>query len=364
MRAARCDVSLTPQNGGDVLVEETQQIVFQGGPFTQGYRSIPLDRMTGIDGIVVSEPSQVYRQGRDAPYTFATSRTGDGKLLIEWWFPQTTGATRTFTVRYLARGAVRFYSGGDQLRWTAIGDDRPYPVDQVHVMVRLPFSVRDAEWMVAAYPDRLNRAGSATASGDTATWQLPGLDSNQAYEIRAQWPHGIITGTPPPWQAAADIADERREAAGPVLTLAFEALGIIVPVFGVLWVVLLWYGYGRDPQMGKVPAELTEPPSDLPPGVAGMLVDERADVQDVIATVLDLAARGIIGIREIHDPALSGTGRDFELVLLQEDKIARPAAKGRDAITIATDPVERFEQVVLFSLFPRENEVRLSQVGN
>ena len=49
---------------------------------------------------------------------------------------------------------------------------------------------------------------------------------------------------------------------------------------------------GRDPRPAAVPAELDQPPSDLPAGVAGTLIDQQADVQDVLATLrLELGGR-------------------------------------------------------------------------
>jgi hypothetical protein len=96
-----------------------------------------------------------------------------------------------------------------------------------------------------------------------------------------------------------------------------------------------------------VPQELDEPPSDLPPALAGTVVDEHADVQDVVATVVDLAERGIIGLTEVRDPKLSGSQRDFELTLEQPD------ARG----------LRGYERLILDSFFANGSPVRLSRLG-
>ena len=60
--------------------------------------------------------------------------------------------------------------------------------------------------------------------------------------------------------------------------------------------------------MGLIADYLPEPPSDLPPGIAGTLIDESADMQDILATILDLARRGAIEIEEVEEKGFLGIG--------------------------------------------------------
>jgi len=68
---------------------------------------------------------------------------------------------------------------------------------------------------------------------------------------------------------------------------------------------------------------LTEPPSDLPPAIAGVVVDERADLKEILATLLDLGRRGFLEIFELpEDYRFQLTGksvplRPFERVLVE-----------------------------------------------
>ena len=43
---------------------------------------------------------------------------------------------------------------------------------------------------------------------------------------------------------------------------------------------------------------VSEPPSDLSPGLVGALIDEKVDTKEVMATVIDLASRGYLDIAE------------------------------------------------------------------
>jgi hypothetical protein len=132
-------------------------------------------------------------------------------------------------------------------------------------------------------------------------------------EVRVQFPHGLVAGSAPPWQAQADAEDAYQQNVSPILSFLGLLLGLIILVGGGVGVFLLWSGKGRDPRPSAVPAELDQPPSDLPAGVVGTLVDQQADVQDVLATLLDLGNRGVVRIEEQSGKRLLGSSRDFQI---------------------------------------------------
>lgn len=74
-----------------------------------------------------------------------------------------------------------------------------------------------------------------------------------------------------------------------------------------------WLWLGRDPTPASI-VPRWDPPADLTPGLAGTLVDQRADVADVLATVLDLARRGWLTIREIHPSGVPVEGPGVPLI--------------------------------------------------
>jgi hypothetical protein len=70
---------------------------------------------------------------------------------------------------------------------------------------------------------------------------------------------------------------------------------------------LWWAWVGRDPRPGSIVPEW-RPPDGVPPGAAGALVDQRASPADILATVLDLASRGYLTIREVHPSGVPAEG--------------------------------------------------------
>ena len=71
--------------------------------------------------------------------------------------------------------------------------------------------------------------------------------------------------------------------------------------------------------MGPIADYLNEPPSDLPAGMVGFLLDEGPSVRDVIATILDLGKKGNLRIDQVRvaDGGLfGGEHDDFQYTLL------------------------------------------------
>jgi len=125
-------------------------------------------------------------------------------------------------------------------------------------------------------------------------------------------------------------------------------VGLLTLTGGPLLVYLLWYSRGRDPHVGLVADYLSEPPEDVPPGVAGTLVDEKADLQDVVATLIDLARRGYLTMQEESEKGFAGLTfkRDFLFTRTDKDWTGLYA----------------YEKTLLKSLFAQSQSKRLSDL--
>jgi uncharacterized membrane protein YgcG len=156
-------------------------------------------------------------------------------------------------------------------------------------------------------------------------FEAKNIPADQELEVRVEFPPGVVQGNPPSWQAAFD----RRQTWGPVLSYIFGGLGLVLLAGGPLGVYLLWYLRGRDRPVGLVAEYITEPPTDMPAGVVGTLVDETADVKDIIASIVDLARRGALRMEEERKEGFLGigSGRDYILHLEDLDKATRPYEK-------------------------------------
>jgi uncharacterized membrane protein YgcG len=134
---------------------------------------------------------------------------------------------------------------------------------------------------------------------------LAAIPSGEQMEIRVQFPHGIISGQPAPWQQAYDERRRFEETEKPRYDFFTLLAALLIFFGGPALAAVLYYTRGRDPNVGLVAQYLAEPP-DVPPGVAGTLIDETADMQDVVATLVDLARRGVLKMKEQPVSALGG----------------------------------------------------------
>ena len=312
LRAERFDIRLEIQPNSDLLVTETQKVTVTEGSFSQGFREIPLARVERIADVSVSEPNQPYRQAESGVYTFLVDENSK-RVRVDWQYPFTrSGTTRTFIVSYRAIGALRFYEGGDQLYWQAVFADRGYPVDAATVTVKLPADVQPQDLKLAAYPESL-QAETQVVDSRTVVFAVQSLEAGTGLEVRVQFPHGLVSGSPPSWQAQADQEEWIAQHVKPIINLFVLALAAFLLLGGLLGVLLLWHSRGRDPQVGTVPLELSKPPSELEPGLARTLVDEHAGIREAIATMIDLARRGYLRIIEGE----ASENGDFSLQLLK-----------------------------------------------
>lgn len=343
------DVYLTILPDGNLQVIERQRIRFTAGTFSFGFAVIPLDKTTGISNVRVSEPGGRQYTPVDygtQPYTFWTRQTGD-EFEIRWNFPAVSNSVMTFDLAYTVHGAVRIYEEGDKLNWIAIDSERDFPIQASSVVVQIPDRASFLEIDSAGVRADWEQSDDGRTVTYVAQHQLGASDT---FQIGVEFTHGVIPAVRPPWQAAADEAEDFELHVKPWLDLGAIFGAITLAIGGPMLVFLLWYTAGRDPNVGPVPDFVDEPPNEMPPGVLGSLIDERADMQDIVATIVDLARRGYLEIREIEQSGLFGLGS-------QDFQFTRTGKSEADLL--------EYERTVLNGIFPGNRSQRtLSELRN
>ncbi|MGI8963086.1 MAG: DUF2207 family protein, partial [Thermomicrobiales bacterium] len=321
----RFDVTLDVRSDGTIHVTEHQQITFDG-QFSSGFAYIPLSNVEEIANVSVSVANDVSDTPEQLDYVRSSAydaETGtfsywneSGELAIDYAFEPTSSrgaSTRVVILEYDVIGGLRVYEDLDpanqQVWWYPITSDVTEigPVVESTVTVNLPEAVPLDQ--TVAFPD------NPESDGATFTWQRSNMDAGDEFEVSLQFPP-ITSAEPPAWQERDDQirqerekAEERSAWAGVLLLVA----GLLAAVGGGVALYALWFTTGRDPGVGLVAEYVPEPPGDLWPGAVGVLVDETFHPRDVVATVLDLAARGVIRMVPASDAAGS-SGYTFELL--------------------------------------------------
>jgi uncharacterized membrane protein YgcG len=335
----RYDVGITVQQNGNLLIEEQQTIAFTSGSFHYGYRTIPTDKTDGIVDIEVWEGNRQYAQSASqSDYTFTVRQDGN-ELVVYWYFPYTSTSVHAFTFLYTVKGGVKINpQEGDSIFWKAIPPDHSFAIKSARVNVRFPAGVDVGDIVVYGAP-----AESAQEEDTVSFVALHEIPAGQEMEVGIAFGPGLITAQEPQWQS--------REAKAATLNLLLGALGALLLVGGLSALLLLWYLRGRDPAVGLAAEYLSEPPSDLPPGIAGTLVDERADMQDVTASLIDLARRGFLEMIETESrPGLLGLGSGSEFTFRRTDR--------------AWDDLLPFERTILKKVFGKRAERPLADLKN
>ena len=296
-------------------------------------------------------PSAV-QQSTNGPYLHL--RIGDPDRTI-------TGV-HTYQLVYTVRGAPMSFADHDELYWDAIGTQWPVPIHNAHVEVDAPGAIT----RVACYSGPAGSAYpcEASATGRTATFGERTLAAGSGLTAVVAMPKGTIQPEPLP------ILEQRRTLANAFeVTPLTVGLGGGLTIAGIAMVVLLATRRGRDRRytgsavdaaMGNIsgaeepvpllrresgPVEFV-PPEDIRPGQVGTLVDEHANLLDVTASIVDLAVRGWLTIKELA-PEAHERHPDYELT-------ATPG-KGKGT------PLP-YEQMLLHELFDNRETVKLSDL--
>jgi hypothetical protein len=243
-----------------------------------------------------------YQFARDVPNTYTYEEVG-GQLRVDWSFSPTRNEVRTFEIGFDAVGALRVYDDAEtpyqQIDWVGVGREitENAPVNNATLTVVLPEAVDPGRVFIRG-PGSSDPAEHTPDGGKTWIWEATDLGQGDQFTAGLQF-EPIVDAQPPAWQRAIDeeeALEAQRAEQGPLLTLAFVGLGLLILVAGIPALLAVWWTKGRDPVMGPVAAFLPEPPDDTPPGVVGALLDEDVDERDIVATMVDLGRRHILRI--------------------------------------------------------------------
>ena len=224
------------------------------------------------------------------------------------WIPGARDADRQIIIRYRVANAIRFFYASskegalDELYWNVTGNDWTMPIDSVHARVVLPDGI--APYPVAVYTGRVDqsrRMRKIERAGNIVDFTLlRGLYPHEGMTIGVGWPAGHISSRP----------SKTREQLAAVVQ--WTPLLIPLLVFFLAW--KSWQKRGRDPKDGSYVVRY-EPVDGVSPAELGTLVDNSADMDDITATLVDLAVRGFIRIEEVTESHLLGLSKSTDYIL-------------------------------------------------
>ena len=220
-------------------------------------------------------------------------RIGDANGLVS--------GTQTYLIHYRLGSGLGFFADHDELYWQATGTEWPVPILAASATVRIAAARAAATSDTTGWSPWCYAGVAQSTSNERCTARYAGrglyqftsgrLDPGEGLTFVAAFPKGVIAPPTASEQFTAKLA-------------IWWPLG--VPVVGFLALLLLWARHGRDPDPGSI-VPVWNPPKGLPAGAAGALVNQRAGMNDIVATVIDMAVRGYLTINEVAPDGILGS---------------------------------------------------------
>ena len=282
----------------DIVIESTGELLVTERITTQFLtphhgieRFIPISGQTpwGKTVKIDLRLDEILLDGVPIPYTDRTLgsnryfRIGDPNRTI-------TG-TYEYTIRYRVNRALLFTDNAIRLYWNVTGTKWDIPIERASAIVRFPSTVNLESVSSVSYLGYYGSAARGSSGAHTETgsllFQSGILYPGEGLTIDVSIPREMLPIDPPSFlRQVGWFLDANKYAALPFITL----IGMFV----------LWAKLGRDPRK-RVIAPAFEPPRDMHPGAAGVLIDDRIDLRDISAMLVGLAVKGYLTIQEPID---------------------------------------------------------------
>ena len=309
IRVRNFDALLTVHTDGSLDVTEQITVGFTG-QWNGINRDLSLrhntaqGRATKLDvtiGYVTDETGQRLRVEEQSQDNGSTRR-------LHIYIPGANNADRQIVIRYRVANAIRFFFANssvgalDELYWNATGNNWSMFIDNAHARVVLPEG--SAPTRTAVYTGALgSTSGDAKIEkvGNVVDFTLlRGLYPYEGMTIGVGWPAGHISSRP-------SETEERLAAVA-------QWSPLLIPLIVFILAFKAWEKHGRDPEEGSYVVRY-EPVAGASPAELGTLVDNRADMDDITATLVNLAVRGFIRIEEITESHLLGLSKSTDYIL-------------------------------------------------
>ncbi len=344
-RLTSLDTTLSIAPDGHIHVTELHHLAVDAGAMRFAWRLLPMAWLDNLQKVTLFEGDQSFAQNPDScqPYCFKTGHKGQndspfeydrhqrkvlispenaGFTQIEWAFPALVkGEETTFRLSYDVEGALSVTPQGQTLRWGTAADDWDLSPEKMTMRVILPPGVDWQDVSVRGVTVRLKPDGSIVFPHDAP------LRKGEKWTLNLTLPPDATTAQKPVWQQeleAAQLAAQQDAARRARWQLAAGVVGVLLLLGGLLFAWLVWYLWGRDKPALPLTDYLTEPPSDLPPGIVAYLVDEKPTAKGVLASLFHLAELGLLRLDMTQGLVLQ---RNWEERLSKGQSVQTPEGK-------------------------------------
>lgn len=269
----------------------------------------------------------------------------------------------TYVVTYTVSGAIRYFTDHDELYWNVTGNNWNVPIEKSNHRITLNFNNNkrpQADCFDDCNIDIIDNSNiNITATRSFA----PG----EGLTFAVSFPKNLVSVLEP-----KEVVNFWNTLIGKLTLIFLLILGFLYYFVSPFIIFILWWLYGRDPKTSTPVRAWFSPPKDshgvsLKPAEVGTLVDEHADSKDISATIIDLAIRGFIIIKEQKKGKLyqlTKTGKEtkglnkfenmlFDGLFVTKDSISTDDLKKSFYKTSTKVQDELYEDLVKRGFFPK-----------
>jgi len=336
------DVVLDVQKDHTLRVKETIRYDFGEKEFNQFSRDLPLE------GISVDVQKATATDQENTRYT---TKREDGTLLIDVKSGEEKFSGRhTFTVVYTVtgplwyqasslrsdtehwqRGAFRHYEDFDEVYWNAIGDQWDAPVANSTVTVNLPDEVDANSIKTSCYTGEQGSTKQeciTQQNENTVTFTLDTTLQEAFFTVAVGFEKGVVAG----------VSSFEQ-------TMYILMRRVLPGIVGVLFLALIGWLYYRAKNQYTLKRPIVrqyKPPQELRPAEVSRIYHQESKKDEFAATIVDLAVRGVIKIKEEEKDQFIGSEKIHKLELRDPDYRER-------------DDLRAYETELLEKIFAQEH---------
>jgi uncharacterized membrane protein YgcG len=284
----RFDTDITVGEDSSLTVRETQVANFHGS-YTYLNRDLSTEYADYSDGrtygsVRIRDIAVYDLEGQ--PYDdskWNVENLSNGKRVhIEF---DATDEQMGWIIEYRMTGVFIFATAYDRLYWNAVSEVREVPIRSSTITVHPPPGTNAADLEATQYINISDPPAGFDSGldGDLLWWQVVNIPPYTTFTVDVAFPKGVVSV---PWQY--------DRACGIAVIVASSC----ILAAALLTMIALWWKKGRD--IGRTGTAMVryEPPEGLTPAMLGMLMHQKPRVQDISATIVDLARRGYLTIIE------------------------------------------------------------------
>ena len=336
--------NFTVNKNGTISVEEVIRYDFGDQQKHGIYRDIST-RKENQDGKIYKLKISVQSVNNEngSPYKYTTpSKTGYESLKIGDPNNTITGE-HIYVIKYTVSGAITYFSDHDELYWNITGNDWEVPITLVTSKITLPLGIPNGTTKIICYEGSKGSISQNCFTGISQTTVMTStnkpLGINEGLSFVVSFPKGYV-----------DILEPQKDNSGLIAKIMSAIFSLLLFLWFVVLPIKILVDSLKEKRFTKnnerIVAAWFEPPQYenkivFSPAETGLIIDKTIDHKELTGTIIYLAQRGYLKIR-------NDGKRDFSFIKLKD-------------YTTDTD-LRDFERKTLEVIFDGKDEVKVTDL--